>query len=148
MKRWIRLLTVLCFAFLCESFFGHSFLGNSSLSWAQAPAPVLKPLTIIKAGTVIDGVSNTARHDQVITIRGNVITDIANASSATIPADALVIDLSKATVLPGLFDAERAATPGSRSPPCKTQQNSPFAPRRWRHKWLWPLARVVAVEVV
>src|SRR5271169_6533334 len=90
MKRWIVLLTFLCFSYL---------------SWAQAQGPVLKPFTVIKAGTLIDGVSNTARHDQLITIRGNVITEIANASSAKIPADATVIDLSRATVLPGLIDA-------------------------------------------
>jgi imidazolonepropionase-like amidohydrolase len=89
MKRWTVLLTVLC----C-----------SVLSWAQA-GPVLKPLTIIKAGALIDGVSNTVRHDQVITIRGNVVVEVANAASAKIPADATVIDLSKATVLPGLIDA-------------------------------------------
>ena len=90
MTRWIVLLTV---------------LGCSCLSCAQASGPVLKPLTVIKAGTLIDGVLNTVRHDQVISIRGNVISDIANASSVKIPPDAIVIDLSKATVLPGLIDA-------------------------------------------
>jgi imidazolonepropionase-like amidohydrolase len=90
MKRWTVLLTLLCCSFL-----------NS----AQTAGPVLKPLTIIKAGALIDGVSNTERHDQVITIRGNVVVEVANASSAKIPADAIVIDLSKATVLPGLIDA-------------------------------------------
>jgi imidazolonepropionase-like amidohydrolase len=95
MKRWILLLPFLC----C------SLLSFSSLSWAQAPGPVLKPLIVIKAGTLIDGVSNTARRDQVITIRGNVITEVANANAAKIPADATVIDLSRATLLPGLIDA-------------------------------------------
>ena len=100
MKRWIQLLTFLCCSFLCDS-----LPCLSSLSWAQAPNPVLKSLTVIKAGTLIDGISNTARHDQIITIRGNVIAEIANASSAAIPTNATVIDLSKATVLPGLIDA-------------------------------------------
>jgi len=90
MRRRIFLPILLCFC---------------SLSWAQPDGPVLKPLTVIKAGTLIDGVTNTVRHDQVITIRGNVISDVASASSAKIPADATVIDLSKATVLPGLIDA-------------------------------------------
>jgi imidazolonepropionase-like amidohydrolase len=94
MKRWIVLL-----CFFSSPFFFHP------LSWAQTSGPVLRPLTIVKAGTLIDGVSNTARRDQVITIRGNVISEIANASSAKIPADATVIDLSKYTVLPGLIDA-------------------------------------------
>jgi imidazolonepropionase-like amidohydrolase len=95
MKRWIALLSFLSCSFFC----------NSRPSLAQASAPVLKPLTVIKAGSLIDGVSNAARHDQIITIRGNIITEIANASSAKIPADATVIDLSKMTVLPGLIDA-------------------------------------------
>ena len=94
MKRWIVLLCI-----FSSPFFFHP------LSWAQTSGPVLRPLTIVKAGTLIDGVSSTARRDQVITIRGNVISEIANASSAKIPADATVIDLSKYTVLPGLIDA-------------------------------------------
>ena len=94
MKRWIVLLCI-----FSSPFFSHP------LSWAQTSGPVLRPLTIVKAGTLIDGVSSTARRDQVITIRGNVISEIANASSAKIPADATVIDLSKYTLLPGLIDA-------------------------------------------
>ena len=92
MKCWIVSFAVLC----C-----------SLLVWAQAegPSPSLKPLTVIKAGTLIDGVSNAVRHDQVITIRGNVIVDVTNAASVKIPADAMVVDLSNATVLPGLIDA-------------------------------------------
>ncbi|MGH9644081.1 MAG: amidohydrolase family protein, partial [Terriglobales bacterium] len=82
-----------------------TFLFFSFLSWAQSNGPVLKPLTVIKAGTLIDGVSNTVRHDQIITIRGNVISEVSNSSLAKIPADATVIDLSKATILPGLIDA-------------------------------------------
>jgi imidazolonepropionase-like amidohydrolase len=82
-----------------------TFLSCSLFTNAQDAAPTLKPLTIVKAGTLIDGISNTPRHDQVITIRGNIIVDIANAGAATIPADATVIDLSTSTVLPGLIDA-------------------------------------------
>ena len=95
MKRWIVLLTSLYCSVFCFSL----------LNWAQAPGPVLKPLIVIKAGTLIDGVSNTARRDQVIMIRGNVITEVANANAAKIPTDATVIDLSRATLLPGLIDA-------------------------------------------
>ena len=95
MKRWIVLLCI----------FSSPFFFHPCLSWTQTSGPVLNPLTIVKAGTLIDGVSSTARRDQVITIRRNVISQIANASSAKIPADATVIDLSKYTVLPGLIDA-------------------------------------------
>jgi imidazolonepropionase-like amidohydrolase len=68
-------------------------------------APQLKSFTVIRAGTLIDGKSDTPRRDQVILIRGNRIVSIADAASAKIPAGASVIDLSKATVLPGLIDS-------------------------------------------
>jgi imidazolonepropionase-like amidohydrolase len=61
-------------------------------------------ITAIRAGTLIDGKSNSVRHDQVILIRGNRIESVGDASSAKIPAGASVIDLSKSTVLPGLID--------------------------------------------
>jgi imidazolonepropionase-like amidohydrolase len=66
---------------------------------------VLKPLTVIRAGTLVDGVSNSARRDQVIIVRGNVIAEISDAATTNIPAGATIIDLSRATVLPGLIDA-------------------------------------------
>jgi imidazolonepropionase-like amidohydrolase len=72
---------------------------------AQNEGPVLKAPTVIRAGVLIDGVSNSARRDQVIVVRGNIITEVSDAASTQIPAGATVIDLSKATVLPGLIDA-------------------------------------------
>ena len=71
----------------------------------QVATPQLKSFTVIRAGTLIDGKSDTARHDQVIVIRGNLIDSVSDAASAKIPAGATVIDLSKATVLPGLIDS-------------------------------------------
>jgi imidazolonepropionase-like amidohydrolase len=67
--------------------------------------PVLHPFTVIRAGTLIDGKSDTPRHDQVIILRGNRIENISDADSAKIPDGANVIDLSHATVLPGLIDS-------------------------------------------
>jgi len=61
--------------------------------------------TAIRAGSLIDGKSEKPRHDQVIIIHGDRIESIADAAAAKIPADAKVIDLSKATVLPGLIDS-------------------------------------------
>jgi imidazolonepropionase-like amidohydrolase len=89
-KRWIALLGV---------------VGLAALGRAQSEGPALKPLTVIRAGTLIDGVSTSARRDQVIIVRGNVIAEVSDAASAKIPAGATVIDLSHATVLPGLIDA-------------------------------------------
>src|SRR6267143_5469904 len=61
-------------------------------------------LTVIRAGTLIDGVSKAPRKDQLIFVRGERIEKVADASAA-IPAGTKVIDLSNATVLPGLIDA-------------------------------------------
>jgi len=71
----------------------------------QVATPQLKSFTVIRAGTLIDGKSDLARHDQVIVIRGNLIDSVSDASSTKIPPGATVIDLSKATVLPGLIDS-------------------------------------------
>jgi imidazolonepropionase-like amidohydrolase len=59
----------------------------------------------IRAGTLIDGKSDKPRHDQVIIIHGNRIESISDVAAAKIPTGAAVIDLSKATVLPGLIDS-------------------------------------------
>ena len=61
--------------------------------------------TVIRAGTLIDGKSDQPRHDQVIVIRGNRIESVSDSSNAKIPSSAMVIDLSRATVLPGLIDS-------------------------------------------
>jgi imidazolonepropionase-like amidohydrolase len=73
---------------------------------AQQPSPKSSPqVTVIRAGTLIDGKSDKPRRDQVIVIRGNLIESVSDAASAKPPAEATIIDLSKATVLPGLIDA-------------------------------------------
>ena len=61
-------------------------------------------LTVIKAGMLIDGTSDMPRQNQLIFVRGERVEKVTD-SSAGIPADAKVIDLSAATVLPGLIDA-------------------------------------------
>ena len=76
-----------------------------SAGWAQNSAPVLKPVTVIRAGVLIDGESNSPRRNQVIIIRGNQIVEVSDAATARIPTGAETVDLSQATVLPGLIDA-------------------------------------------
>ena len=61
--------------------------------------------TVIRAGVLIDGKSDKPRRDQVIAIHNNRIESVGAAAAAKIPAGATVIDLSKATVLPGLIDS-------------------------------------------
>src|SRR5215469_10411412 len=62
-------------------------------------------VTVIRAGTLIDGKSDQARHDQIIVIRGNLVESVSGAAGAKIPSGAAVIDLSQKTVLPGLIDS-------------------------------------------
>jgi len=78
---------------------GFCLLAPPSLVLAQTP------VTVIRAGTLIDGASATPRKDQVIVVRGNRIESVGDAASAKVPAEAKVLDLSNATVLPGLIDA-------------------------------------------
>jgi imidazolonepropionase-like amidohydrolase len=61
-------------------------------------------LTVIRAGTLIDGASETARKNQLIFVRGERIEKITDGS-APIAEETEVIDLSNATVLPGLIDS-------------------------------------------
>jgi len=60
---------------------------------------------VIRAGTLIDGKSDTPRHNQVIVIQGNRIVSVSDAGEAGAPSGETIIDLSKATVLPGLIDS-------------------------------------------
>ncbi len=73
-------------------------------SQAQAQKAEAAPLTVIRAGTLIDGQSETPRKNQLIFVRGQRIEKVADGSSA-IPAGAKTIDLSGATVLPGMIDS-------------------------------------------
>jgi imidazolonepropionase-like amidohydrolase len=72
---------------------------------AQESRPRNGQVTVIRVGKLIDGKSEQPRHDQVIVVRGSRIESVSDAASAKIPSDATVIDLSKATVLPGLIDS-------------------------------------------
>jgi imidazolonepropionase-like amidohydrolase len=59
-------------------------------------------LTAIKCGTLIDVKASKAIGNAVIVVEGNRIKSVGKLLE--LPPDAEVIDLSKATVLPGLFD--------------------------------------------
>jgi imidazolonepropionase-like amidohydrolase len=61
--------------------------------------------SVIRAGSLIDGKSEKPRRDQVIVVHGNRIESVSDAAAAKIPPGATVIDLSKATILPGLIDS-------------------------------------------
>jgi imidazolonepropionase-like amidohydrolase len=60
-------------------------------------------ITAIRAGKIVDTETGTVANNQTILIEGRNIKAIG--ADVKIPAGAAVIDLSKQTVLPGLFDA-------------------------------------------
>jgi imidazolonepropionase-like amidohydrolase len=88
-------------AFSCLA--GLLILGVGSLR-AQSAAPSGASLTVIRAGTLIDGSSDRPRKNQLVFVRGEHIERVTDGS-APIPAGAKVVDLSGATVLPGLIDS-------------------------------------------
>ena len=59
-------------------------------------------LTAIKCGKLIDGKNETPLLNKAILVEGNTIKDIVEQSA--IPRNAVVIDLTNKTVLPGLID--------------------------------------------
>jgi imidazolonepropionase-like amidohydrolase len=71
---------------------------------AQSPTRSAEQITVIRAGTVIDGSNGSPRKNQLIFVRGNRIEKLTEGA-AQIPGGATVIDLSSATVLPGLIDS-------------------------------------------
>src|SRR5712675_729427 len=85
-------------------FLSLAFVLSVAASRAQTPAPPAEQITIIRAGTLIDGSNASPRKNQLIFIRGNRIEKVTEGSAA-IPSGAKVIDLSGATVLPGLIDS-------------------------------------------
>lgn len=77
------------------------FLFSALVAFGQSGSSV----TVIRAGTLIDGKSDKPHTNQVIVIRGNRIESVSDPGTAKVPEGATVIDLSKATVLPGLIDS-------------------------------------------
>ena len=94
---------VFAFAFLGV---GLSTLVQGQGGIASAPAKFLVPATqtiVIRAGRLFDSRAGTMLANQVVLVRGDRVADVG--PSVAIPSDARVIDLSNATVLPGMIDA-------------------------------------------
>jgi imidazolonepropionase-like amidohydrolase len=66
------------------------------------PAP---RVVAVRAGRLFDSKSGQMLTNQVVLASGERITDVGPAARVRIPAEAEVIDLSQATVVPGLIDA-------------------------------------------
>jgi imidazolonepropionase-like amidohydrolase len=58
----------------------------------------------IRAGRLFDPKTGTNLQNQIIVIKGDRITEVGPNERVQIPQGAMVIDLSRATVLPGLID--------------------------------------------
>ena len=71
---------------------------------ACAGAQTASPVIAIRAGHLFDSKAGKLLSDQVILIRDEKITAVGSRDAVQISADAVVIDLSKNTVLPGLID--------------------------------------------
>src|SRR6185436_8834612 len=72
---------------------------------SQESSPYLAPpaqVLAVRAGRLFDAKTGTMLTSQIVLIKGDRITDVGPA--LTIPPDARVIDLSAATVLPGMID--------------------------------------------
>ena len=69
-------------------------------------------VTVIKAGKLVDPASGTVSINQVIIVEAGKIKAVG--ANLEIPPSATFIDLSKSTVLPGLFD-------------CPTPQSADFS---------------------
>ncbi len=77
-------------------------VGGATKSAAN-PAPVV--VTYIRAGRLFDSTSDSYRENVVIVVEGERIkVGFERPPQAQVPTGAKVIDLSKATVLPGLID--------------------------------------------
>src|SRR5438105_3365162 len=69
--------------------------------------------TALRAGRLFDPKSGQMIANQVVLIQGDRITMVGPAASVSIPSGAKVIDLSRASVLPGLIDGHVHLTDAS-----------------------------------
>jgi imidazolonepropionase-like amidohydrolase len=92
-NRIARLLTT---SFVCAA--GVAICGVSAGSRAQIPEATAKPIVLV-ADTVIDGSGNVLHHTSII-VQGSKIQSIGGP----LPAGAVVYNLGRLTVTPGLID--------------------------------------------
>src|SRR5262245_55345214 len=77
-------------------------VGSDNFIFQCPPAP---QVIAIRARRMLDSKNCPVLTRLVIVLQGELITDVGSESQVKIPAGAQVIDLSRATVLPGLIDA-------------------------------------------
>jgi imidazolonepropionase-like amidohydrolase len=108
-KAWLKTAT----RFAALILLSGNFLAASAQTRPEAPLFDASRITMqppppegvaVRAGRLFDPRSGTNLSNQVILIQGDRITDVGPADRVRIPQGARVIDLSAATVLPGLID--------------------------------------------
>ncbi len=80
----------------------------TSLNWAQTSSPLVKsfikvdaPVVALTHVRVIDGTGAAAREDQTLILKKGKIESVRAASTASVPRDAQVLDLSRYSLIPG-----------------------------------------------
>ena len=76
-------------------------LMTATAAWSQAQPP---QVIAVRAGRLFDPRSDRLLTNQVVVIRGERIVEVGPEGHIQIPSEAKIIDLSGATVLPGLID--------------------------------------------
>jgi len=90
--------------------------------------PTTPKITYVLAGRLFDATSDNVRETQVIVVEGERIKSVGSAVTVKIPAGSNVIDLSNATVLPGLIDCHtHLGSRADRYDPIWDFKDSPFS---------------------
>ena len=90
--------------FFILAFFGlHVIYAQCGIA-QSTNKPASPKTTVILAGHLFDGLGDQVRQNVALLIEGERIKSIGSRDEIKIPSDATTIDLSSATVLPGLID--------------------------------------------
>jgi imidazolonepropionase-like amidohydrolase len=93
--------TIPALIFLLFILTNFSLAQNPAIPSPEKPAP---KVTYILVGRLFDATGDSVRENMVIEVEGQRIKSVAAAADLKIPPGANAIDLSQATVLPGLID--------------------------------------------
>jgi imidazolonepropionase-like amidohydrolase len=98
-KMWPRIFALVCIA-----------LGPCALRVVPQSRSNNRHRVVVRAGYVLDVRTGALLPDQAIVIEGDRIVTLASAKSVVVTPGELTLDLSNATVLPGLIDAHTHLT--------------------------------------